>query len=208
MSVNLLILKSGADAIDIDASAMSVYDVVVNDADPDSLAGMASIAADVVLLSEASEWSVLASIDRVRALAPTCKLMVRIKQSNSQALAYLQAGVTGVLDSVHELSQLAEIIHRVCDGEYYLDKNIAQLLAIRQVKKTLAPFSVLSSREFDVFCMLAEGCGLQAIAEQLGISSKTVSNCQTQLKLKLGIGDRRAIKEFAKSHGLVIEKRI
>lgn len=87
------------------------------------------------------------SSERARALAPTCKIMVRIKQSNSQALGYLPAGVTGVLDSVYEPSQLAEIIRRVCDGEYYLDKNIAHLLAIRHVKKNAgAVFSIEFSR--------------------------------------------------------------
>nr|WP_305891514.1 LuxR C-terminal-related transcriptional regulator [Methylomonas sp. SURF-1] len=67
----------------------------------------------------------------------------------------------------------------------------------------MEPFNTLSSREFDVFCMLAEDFALQDIAEQLGISRKTVSNCQTSLKLKLGLQGRPTMKKFAESHGLI-----
>lgn len=74
---------------------------------------------------------------------------------------------------------------------------------MRQIKKWLEPFISLSSREFDVFCLLAEGCSLKTIAERLGINSKTVSNCQTAIKLKLALDSRQAIKTFAKYHGLI-----
>jgi DNA-binding CsgD family transcriptional regulator len=49
---------------------------------------------------------------------------------------------------------------------------------------------------------------LQAIAEQLGVSSKTVSNGQTQIKLKLGIESKQQIRHMAKTHGLMIEKSL
>jgi DNA-binding CsgD family transcriptional regulator len=79
---------------------------------------------------------------------------------------------------------------------------------MRQIKKTLEPFVVLSSREFDIFCLLAEGCSLQTIAEQLGISSKTVSNGQTQIKLKLGIDNKQQFRQVAKIHGLMSEESL
>nr|WP_305890925.1 LuxR C-terminal-related transcriptional regulator [Methylomonas sp. WSC-7] len=79
---------------------------------------------------------------------------------------------------------------------------------MRQIKKQLEPFSALSSREFDVFCLLAEDCSLQAIASQLGISSKTVSNCQTQIKLKLAIDNRGSLRKFADCHGLIIDNSV
>jgi len=117
-------------------------------------------------------------------------------------------GVTGLLDAMPEPNQLFEIVRLIHQGEYYLDKQIAQLLAMRQIKKALEPFVVLSSREFDIFCLLAEGYSLQAIAEQLGVSSKTVSNGQTQIKLKLGIESKQQIRHMAKTHGLMIEKSL
>jgi DNA-binding NarL/FixJ family response regulator len=67
----------------------------------------------------------------------------------------------------------------------------------------LQPFAALSSREFDVFCLLAEGYRLQSIADRLNISRKTVSNCQSQIKLKLAVETRAAIAGVAKKHGLI-----
>jgi two-component system invasion response regulator UvrY len=56
--------------------------------------------------------------------------------------------------------------------------------------------------------LLAEGCSLQTIAEQLGISSKTVSNGQTQIKLKLGIDNKQQFRQVAKIHGLMSEESL
>ncbi len=171
-----------------------------------SLMRTAEIDFDVALLEDTAIQDNPELIQYLRAIAPACKIMVDIRHSSSQSVAYLRMGVTGLLDSIHEPNRLAEIIHRVYQGEYYLDPHIAQLLAMRQIKKMLEPFVSLSSREFDVFCLLAEGCNLQTIASQLGISNKTVSNCQTQIKLKLGLDNRQTIKKLAKTHGLIIEK--
>ncbi len=174
----------------------------------DSLMSATEMACDVVLLDEDSGHDTPALIQQLWAVAPACKIMLIIRHSCFQAVAYLQMGVTGLLDAMPASSQLLEIVRLVHQGEYYLDKQIAQLLAMRQIKKTLEPFVVLSSREFDIFCLLAEGCNLQTIAEQLGISSKTVSNGQTQIKLKLGIDNKQQIRHMAKIHGLMSEKSL
>lgn len=158
---------------------------------------------DVVWFADRAECGAMPRIAEIRAIAPDCPALVVAGACGSRALAYLQAGVVGVADFGSDHRRLADIAHRVQNGSYYLDPDIAQVLAIRHVKRLLEPFSALSSREFDVFCMLAEGFALQDIAEQLGISRKTVSNCQTSLKLKLGLEDRPAMKKFAESHGLI-----
>lgn len=147
-------------------------------------------------------------ISNLRSASPACKFMVLLNEFGSNATSYLQVGTTGLLMSIPESARLVEIIRLILNDRYYLDQNIAQLLAMRQIKKQLEPFSALSSREFDVFCQLAEGLSLQSIASQLAISSKTVSNCQTQIKLKLAIYDRDQIALFAKKHGLLIDKGV
>ena len=173
-----------------------------------SLMSATEMDCDVVLLDEDSSQGHSDVIQHLRAIAPACKIMLIIRHSCFKAVAYLQMGVTGLLDAVPADSQLFEIVRLIQQGEYYLDKKIAQLLAMRQIKKALEPFVVLSSREFDIFCLLGEGYSLQAIAEQLGISSKTVSNGQTQIKLKLGIDSKQQIRHMAKTHGLMIEKSL
>ncbi len=206
--IKLLIAKSGFEDSEIDADFLRLYDIDVLSVEWENLMTMTSIDFDAVLLDDSPSQDSLALIRHLRAISPACKIIVRLRYSSAQAVCYLQSGVTGILDSLHDSDQLAEIIRHVCRGEYYLDKDIAQLLAMRQIKKLLEPFTSLSSREFDVLCLLAEGCDLKTIAEQLGINSKTVSNCQTLLKLKLALDSKQAIKKFAKSHGLIMEKSV
>lgn len=202
MPITLFIIQSAADALGIDGRAMAEHGVAVSRIDPAELPAATDMP-DAVLACAQSAAELLDRIDRVRGVFPGSKLIIPAGSSASLALAGLRAGATGVLDREHPAAELAAIVRHVLAGEYYLDQNIAQLLAVRHIKKLLAPFTALSSREFDVFCLLAEGCSLQAIGEQLGISRKTVSNCQALLKLKLGMRNRRDMVNFAKSHGLI-----
>lgn len=203
MPISLFIIQSDSGTPFAESSALAARGVAASLFDPAELPGNATEYPNVALLRAQSAAELSAQIGQFRAVYPACKLIIAAGRSGSLALAGLRAGAVGVLDGLHPADELAGIIRAVHAGEYYLDQHIAQLLAIRHIKKLLAPFTALSSREFDVFCLLAEGCSLQAVGEQLGISRKTVSNCQTSLKLKLGINSRRDMAAFAKSHGLI-----
>lgn len=201
--IKVLITTSEHSFDQIDIAALKSADIAAEVIAREELMASAEITYDAVLLIDAPTRDNLALIRHVGSIAPACKAIVCATRSCADAVAYLQAGACGLLDSLHSSQQLADIIRRVCAGEYYLDQNIAQILAMRQIKKLLEPFTTLSSREYDVFCLLAEGCSLQTIAEQLDISPKTVSNCQSQVKAKLGLEGRAAFLEFAKKHSLI-----
>ncbi|TPQ25829.1 LuxR C-terminal-related transcriptional regulator [Methylomonas koyamae] len=206
MPIRLLMVQSALFDYPIDAGVLAELGVQLAFAPCADLSQSDTrgcLQADVVAFADRAGLGVEQQVAEMRKLAPDCRALIVSGVSGSRALAYLQAGVVGVADFGTDTQRLAEIAHRVQGGAYYLDPDIAQVLAIRHVKRLLEPFNALSSREFDVFCMLAEGFALQDIAEQLGISSKTVSNCQTSLKLKLGLDGRDTMKKFAESHGLI-----
>lgn len=194
--IKLLITHSATESCPVDVSSLLLHDIQVRSVESDILMAGTEMGFDVILIVDSPMQDMQALIKHVRNLVPACKIIVKLYDS-SNAIAYLQAEVTGLLDSFHNVVRLAEIIRDVYLGEYYLDQSIAQLLAMRQIKKMLEPFSALSSREFDVFCLLAEGGSLQSISAQLGINSKTVSNCQTLIKLKLSLDSKQAIKKLA-----------
>lgn len=204
--LNLLIIQSPHPEQALDEAALAANDIVTHCIELECLPGMASVHCDVALLLARPRRDNLAALGHLFATAPTCKTVIVMTTPGAEALAYLQAGATGLLSSLPDASRLSEILRRVYHGDYFLDQDIAQVLAMRQIKKLLEPFTALSSREFDVFCLLAEEYGLQEIAEHLDISSKTVSNCQTQIKLKLGLDNREALKIHAKNHGLIRQK--
>lgn len=202
MPIHFLILQSEPETKRIDVDSMTMSGVAVSVISPMQLPNITHTP-DVVLLADAPNRDTLSQIKKLQTTFPASKLIVRGSQSCHQAITFLQAGVIGVLDSDHETKQLAEIVKQVYGNQCYLDSRIAQLLAIRHIKKLLEPFTALSSREFDVLCLLAEGAGLQSISNQLKVSSKTVSNCQSQIKAKLGLESREALVDFAQKHGLI-----
>ena len=65
------------------------------------------------------------------------------------------------------------------------------------------PCSSSSAREFEIFRLLAEGDDCDAVAEVLKISSKTVSNYQTSIKQKLGIGTSVEMVRIAIRYGVI-----
>lgn len=207
--IRLLLPAQGFAEISINPQELENQGIAVLTIEPNTPKPMNFLALDVVLIDgDTALHDNLRLIDQIKTIAPSCKFTVLFRHSSAHALTYMQVGVTGLLRWFPDAAKLAEIIRTIVQGEYYLDQEIAQLLAMRQIKQQLEPFASLSSREFDVFCLLAEGCSLQTIAAQLGISSKTVSNCQTQIKLKLAIDSRDTLTKFANSHGLIMHKGV
>jgi len=147
---------------------------------------------------------ILSDINYFQSVTQHSKLIVLNLQNNIQrAMTYLRAGVSGVISARHSQEQMTGILQAIQAGQVFIEPDIAQALAMRQIKKILTPFNELGSREFDVFCLIAEDYSLHYIADQLEISSKTVSNCQTLIKKKLGLSTQAEIAQFAKKNRLI-----
>jgi two-component system invasion response regulator UvrY len=63
--------------------------------------------------------------------------------------------------------------------------------------------SNLSHREFQIFCLFAEGQNANEIASDLSLSVKTVANYQTQIKEKLGVNSTTELVKLAISNGII-----
>lgn len=163
---------------------------------------------DLLLLSSRDQAQSIDYIDQCRALRPECAIAVVLSNPIADALWFLRPGVYALLNGEKSLTEFMLVKETVARQRLHVDHSIAQPLAVRQIKRLLLPFECLSSREFDVFCMLADGCSLQQIADFLQISRKTVSNCQTQIKIKLGLETKPDMRQFAKTHGLISDKQV
>jgi two-component system, NarL family, response regulator NreC len=62
----------------------------------------------------------------------------------------------------------------------------------------------LSERERDVLRLLAAGQRNKEIAEQLGISAKTVETYRSRIMVKLGIDNLQGLVKFAIRAGLIL----
>lgn len=115
----------------------------------------------------------------------------------------LQAGARGYITKSGAPEALVDAIHSLAAGKNYLDKNIAERLAFQRMRGKDTPFSGLSTREFEIFCLLAEGHNTNEIAKRLSLSYKTVANYSTQIKNKLEVTTVAEIARLAIRHHIV-----
>ena len=99
----------------------------------------------------------------------------------------LQAGAIGYMTKSTDPEMLSKAISQVAQGKKYLDDELKQKMTYEYEKSrdSDALLSDLSAREFQIFCLLAEGLNTNEISKQLNISYKTAANYSTQIKSKL-----------------------
>lgn len=115
----------------------------------------------------------------------------------------LQAGARGYIGKSSAPVVLVEAVRQIANGNIYIDPDIAQRLAFQKTKGTDSPFQALTTREFEIVCLLAEGLSVNAIANRLALSYKTVANYATQIKSKMDVNTTSELTRLAIRHGLV-----
>lgn len=98
----------------------------------------------------------------------------------------MAAGAHGYVSKNASPEELVDAIQRVSQGARYVDREIAQALAL-DPEGNPQSIDALSTREIEILRLLALGLGLEQIAAEFGVSYKTVANNLTLLKSKLGV---------------------
>ena len=146
----------------------------------------------------------LEAIKRIRMRDPKAKILVFSMHEEpmfvEQALA---AGASGYVPKSSAPETLVAAVRQVAAGGRYLDHGLEQRLAFDRVRGHDSPLMQLSTREFEVFCLLAEGASSTDIARRLSLSPKTVANYSTQLKSKLNVGSVAEFARLAIRHGII-----
>ena len=115
----------------------------------------------------------------------------------------LQAGARGYIGKRSAPLVLVEAVRQIASGNIYIDPDIAQRLAVQKTKGSDSPLLALSTREFEILCLLAEGLSVNRVANRLALSCKTVANYATQIKSKLEVETTSELTRLAIRHGLV-----
>lgn len=120
----------------------------------------------------------------------------------------IEIGVAGYVLKDSESSVLKSAIYAVRNGENYIDASLTPLLKEKKYIKELqqearSKEKVLSAREIEVLCFLAEGLYNKEIAVQLKISEKTVKNHVSNIFKKIGVADRTQAAVYAIKHNFV-----
>jgi DNA-binding NarL/FixJ family response regulator len=115
----------------------------------------------------------------------------------------LAAGAAGYVTKRSAPEALVAALKQVAAGGRYLDRGLERRLAFERIRGLDSPLMQLSTREFEIFCLLAEGASSSDIARRLSLSPKTVANYSTQLKSKLNVSSAAEFARLAIRHGII-----
>lgn len=148
----------------------------------------------------------LEALRRILAIAPKAKIVIFTMYENTTfATQALSAGARGYVAKSGLADDLLLAVREAAAGRTYISPNIAQKIVLQSISGEPDPIQKLSTREFEVFRLLAEGVSVDGIANTLNISQKTAANYQTILKQKLGISNAVELVRLAIQHGMIID---
>jgi DNA-binding NarL/FixJ family response regulator len=178
----------------------------------ESQAGSAALAAlsaghwDLIILDIGRpEDQGVALIRQVRAAHPTTRVLaLSAYNGRTHALAALHAGAGGFLARMSAADDLQTAVRTVCAGRRYVTRAFSDLVTRSADKpETGAAPERLSRRERQILIELARGRPIARIAEDLGLSTKTISTYRTRLLLKLGVRGNAELTAYALRNGLI-----
>ncbi len=141
-------------------------------------------------------------------LARTSRTVVICEQVNEEMLRrFFQSGAYGCVRREDELDELRRAFESVAGGKRFVSAAIEQALlgglagrSILQKKagtKGDSGVERLSTTETAVFELIGRGLRPLAIAQEMGISVKTVESHQDRIKQKLGVRSAAEVRERA-----------
>lgn len=146
----------------------------------------------------------LEAIRRITARDVNAKILVFSMHEDTVFVEQaLQAGARGYLSKSSAPDVLVEAIKELAAGKLHIGSEMAQKLALQKTRGKDSPFSSLSTREFEIFCLLAEGLNTSEIAKRLSLSYKTVANYSTQIKNKLNVATVAEIARLAIRNNII-----
>ena len=120
-------------------------------------------------------------------------------------LTVLRAGASGFISKTAPPDELCRAIRAAVRGGRYVSPELAEVLVNGMQGPTGSepPHSVLSEREFQIFCKLAEGQSVTEIGNALFLSVKTVSTYRTRILEKMGMKSNADMTYYAIKNELV-----
>ena len=161
---------------------------------------------DVVLLDISLPGrSGLDLLPGIRATAPAARVIVLSSFADPQfAVRAIRDGASAYLTKERAPRELIEAIRTVSSGRRFIGAELAeQLAALLASEHGANPHEALSSREFEVFRLIASARSVSEIAAELGLSVKTVSTYRARILEKMGMSSNAELMQYALRHGLV-----
>ena len=128
-------------------------------------------------------------------------LVVTMHNDTDYLVRALRAGAVGYLTKGAPPSEIHRALEAVAEGREYVCPDLA--LELGKTRSEHAPHHMLSRREFQVLRLSASGHSVNAIAQELGITNKTVSTYRGRILKKLGLETFPEAIRYAVERGLL-----
>lgn len=132
-------------------------------------------------------------------------LMLSMHREDQYAIRSLKAGAAGYMNKQSAPRELVTAIRQVATGQKYVSAALAQELASQLgEERTEAPLhESLSDREFQTLTMIASGKTVTAIAKELSLSVKTISEYRARLLVKMKLKNSAELTHYAIKNHLI-----
>ena len=155
---------------------------------------------DAIVLGGAGAGNLVWLVSRLVEIAPQTAVVAMFdRPDEAELLAVIHAGAVGYLPTTISPERLVAAIDSALDGVPAIPRSMTATL-VRQLRSPgciILP-SVdnqgfeLSAREWDVLCLMQQGCTTNEIAERLFVCPATVRSHVSAIENRLGVPDRAA----------------
>ncbi|HZV64259.1 MAG TPA: response regulator transcription factor [Telluria sp.] len=131
-------------------------------------------------------------------------LMLSMHREDQYAIRSLKAGAAGYLTKQSAPRELVDAIRLVAAGHKYVSAALAQELASQLGEDHDTPLhDTLSDREYQTLTMIASGKTVSAIAQELSLSVKTISEYRARLLVKMKLKNSAELTHYAIKNQLI-----
>jgi len=141
---------------------------------------------------------------QIKAAVPeTAVVMLTMHEDDDTVFAAMRAGAAGYVVKGASQEEIDRAIRAVAAGEAIFGPGVAQrVLGVLTAPRIGKPFPELTSREREVLDLVAAGKNNSAIAAELSLAPKTVTNHISTIFAKLQVADRSEAIVKARREGL------
>jgi len=131
-------------------------------------------------------------------------LILSVSSEDEYAVECFRDGASGYLNKQSSLGLLVEAIRKVVQGEKFISPHLAKKIAFDLGRDTeKQPHETLSTREFQVFCLIASGKSVHDISGELSVSAATISTYRTRILKKMNLNGNVQLTHYAFKHRIL-----
>jgi DNA-binding NarL/FixJ family response regulator len=118
------------------------------------------------------------------------------------AASALREGANGYVTKDADPDILLQAVRKVAEGGKFIDPALVEALVFDNQNPEQALDQTLTDRELQVLRLVVAGKSLNAIAEEVHLSPKTISSHKTRIMQKLGVSNNADLVRYVLRYGL------